>query len=300
MAKPQPGIFAASQPRQYAIEYNVNGAADTDAVVAALTAARSALAEFADETSSVIAFGPSLYRRLAGNRAPDNLESLATIGDGGNSAPSTQRDLLLWIQGPAPDVVFDQAKAVTDALAPVASCVLEVPGFIYHDSRDLIGFIDGTANPTGDLIAETALVPEGQPGAGGGHMLTQKWVHDLDSFNALPVADQERVIGRTKKDSIELEGDAMPADSHVSRTDVKVDGDPQRLYRRSFPYGTVSEHGLYFLSFACDPARFDIQLRRMFGVSGDGVRDRLIDFSKVISGSYWFAPSLEDLDLITG
>ncbi len=214
-------------------------------------------------------------------------------------APSTQRDMLVWIQGPARDCVFDAAMAVSHALGSTASSALEISGFVYHDSRDLTGFIDGSANPEGDEIQENALVPDGQPGSGGAHMLTQKWVHDLDAFKALPVADQERVIGRTKEDSIELEGDAMPATSHVSRTDVKVDGESQRLYRRSFPYGSVTENGLYFLAFACDPARFDIQLRRMFGVSGDGLRDGLIDFSSAVSGSYWFAPSVDDLDAIT-
>jgi putative iron-dependent peroxidase len=116
-------------------------------------------------------------------------------------------------------------------------------------------------------------------------------VHDSDAFLALPEPEQERVIGRTKPDSIELEGDAMPPDSHVSRTDVSVDGVPQKIYRRSVPFGSVGEHGLYFLAFACDLRRFEIQLRRMFGVADDGEHDRLIEFSKPTTGSYWFAPS---------
>jgi len=109
-------------------------------------------------------------------------------------------------------------------------------------------------------------------GAGGAHMLTRKWVHDLDAFNALAVGDQERVIGRTKKDSIELEGDAMPATSHVSRTDVKVDGIPQRLYRRSFPYGSVSQQGLYFLAFCKIWALSRI---RMAAATGSGGADQI-------------------------
>lgn len=300
MSSPQAGIFAASQQHQYALEYDIAETADAKIIVSALRVLRAALSDLEDGTTHVIAFGPSLYNRLAGSSSPEHLNNFETItGSEGKSAPSTQRDVLVWMQGPSRDVMFDGAMSVQHAIGSVASCGLESSGFIYHDSRDLTGFIDGSANPTGDLIQETALVPEGMTGAGGSYMLTQKWIHNLDAFNALPVGDQEGVIGRTKEDSIELEGDAMPANSHVSRTDVKVDGNPQRLYRRSFPYGSIREHGLYFLSFACDPGRFDIQLRRMFGVSGDGLSDSLIEFSTAVSGSYWFAPSREDLDAIT-
>ncbi|MDH5749785.1 MAG: Dyp-type peroxidase, partial [Rhodospirillales bacterium] len=168
-------------------------------------------------------------------------------------------------------------------------------GFLYRDSRDLTGFIDGTANPKGGDIQIAALIPEGSNEAGGALMLSQRWVHDLEAFGKVPVAEQERIIGRTKPDSIELEGDAMPPDSHVSRTDVKVGEIAQKIYRRSFPIGTAAEHGLYFLAFACDIGRFQVQLERMFGVAGDGVHDRLIEFSKPVTGSYWFAPSMETL-----
>ena len=93
----------------------------------------------------------------------------------------------------------------------------------------------------------------------------------------------------------ELEGDAMPAESHVSRTDVKIDGVAQKIYRCSFPYGDTATKGLYFLSFACDLARFDVQLQRMYGVSGDGLKDRITEFSAAVTGSYWYAPSETDL-----
>lgn len=128
-------------------------------------------------------------------------------------------------------------------------------------------------------------------------MLTQKWVHSLAAFNELSLNEQEQVIGRTKPDSIELIGDAMPANSHVSRTDVKSDGVALKIYRRSFPFGGAVEHGLYFLAFSCDPLCFDIMLQRMYGTSGDKIRDRLAEFSEAITGSYWFAPCSEELNI---
>ncbi len=92
----------------------------------------------------------------------------------------------------------------------------------------------------------------------------------------------------------------MPADSHVSRTDVTQDGVALKIYRRSAPFGTVGEHGLYFLAFSCDPARFDVLLARMFGASDDGVHDRLTEFSRPVTSSYWFAPSEESLNTVFG
>ena len=114
-------------------------------------------------------------------------------------------------------------------------------------------------------------------------------------FHALAEADQERVIGRTKPDSVELEGEGMPADSHVSRTDLKQDGVAMKLYRRSAPIGSVDAHGLYFLGFACDPLRFEVILNSMFGASGAGAHDRLMEFSRATTGSFYFAPSENEL-----
>ncbi|TCS63409.1 Dyp-type peroxidase [Varunaivibrio sulfuroxidans] len=293
----QEGIFAPTQPHQYALEYDRSGEADEATVFAALAALEAALSSARErKTGAVIAFGLNFYRAHAAAPAPEKGGAFAPIlGTDGKSAPATQHDLLVWLQGPSRDVVFDAAKAIDAALDGAFRRALEVSGFVYHDSRDLTGFVDGSANPEGDLRVETALVPKDAPGGEGAFMITQKWVHHLSPFEALPVDEQERVIGRTKPDSIEFEGDAMPENAHVARADVDVDGAPQRLFRRSFPYGTLGEHGLYFLAFSADPDRFDLILRRMYGATADGTVDRLLDFSTPHSGSYWFAPSAPDL-----
>lgn len=253
-----------------------------------------------DGPAVVVAFGPQFWGEIApaatpGDR-PEGLCDFAVIeGAGGLLAPATKRDLLFWVQGDARGDVLDRALAIHRALGAAAHLELDLTGFAYRDSRDLTGFIDGTANPKDAERREVALVQAGLPGAGGAFVLSQKWVHDLEAFRALPVAEQERVIGRTKADSIELEGAAMPADSHVSRTDVKRGDVAQKIYRRSTPFGGAAEHGLYFLAFAREPSRFDVQLRSMFGVSEDGLCDRLTGFSRPTTGSYWFAPSEDTL-----
>jgi putative iron-dependent peroxidase len=220
----------------------------------------------------------------------------AVIGPDGRGAPATQHDLWLWVSGSAPDVVFEHARAAAKLLNGVAVLSAEQPCFVHRDSRDLTGFIDGTANPEMLEAPQVALVPPGQPGEDGSHVIAMRWVHDLDAFEALPVADQERVFGRTKVDSQELEGDAKPPTAHIARVEVHdAAGEELPIYRRSVPYGTVAEHGLYFVAFSTDLARYDLMLARMFGTSGDDVHDRLTEFTRPVSGSYYFAPSLTRL-----
>lgn len=288
MAEPQPAIFAQAV-HQYALEYRLRGSEDPAAICAALASLRSGAPD------RLIAFGDALWRELAPDAVPEGLRAFETLeGGDGLRAPGTQGDLMFWIQGDAIDEVFDTALEIGAACSALGELRVDLRGFVYHDSRDLTGFIDGTANPTGDDAIAAAVVAEG-PGAGGSFVLSQRWVHDLRRFGALPVADQERVFGRTKPDSVELEGDAMPPDSHVSRTDIARDGEAVEIFRRSFPYGSVGEHGLYFLAFACRLERFSFLLESMFGLSGDGLHDHLLQFTRPVTGAYWFAPSVEDL-----
>lgn len=298
MATPQPGIFSEGNRVQHALEYALKGTAPLADVKAALKAARVAVPA---NVAHVLALGPALWAGLARERMPSGLSDFQPLDGPKAHAPATQRDILVWLHGPSRDVVFDAATAVDHALKRVAVRELDLPGFTYHDSRDMTGFVDGSANPK-DMKGRhlAALVPDGEPGAGGAFVLSQRYVHNLDAFNALPQAAQERVIGRTKPDSIELEGDAQPADSHVSRTDLKIDGQGQKMYRRSMPYGTAGEHGLYFLAFACAQSRFEVVLKSMYGLTGDGVTDHLMGFSQAVTGSYWFAPSEEDLAAVVG
>jgi putative iron-dependent peroxidase len=183
----------------------------------------------------------------------------------------------------------------------VASLATELPGFVYHDSRDLTGFVDGSANPSPAEAPGVACVPPGQAGAGGSHVLAQRFVHDLRAFGELDVPDQERVFGRTKLESLELPDDVRPANAHMSRAEVHDDvGEERPIYRRSVPFGTLHEQGLFFLAFSAERDRFDQMLASIYGTDESDVRDRLLDFTTAVSGAYYFAPSLEDLMALGG
>jgi putative iron-dependent peroxidase len=123
-----------------------------------------------------------------------------------------------------------------------------------------------------------------------------RWVHDLVAFNELSLAEQQRVFGRTKADSVELSDAEKPATAHIARVEItEADGELE-IFRRSVPYGTAEEHGLYFVAFSAERSRYDRMLARMFGTAADGIRDHLTDFSRPVTGAYYFAPSLNALN----
>ena len=294
---PQAAIFDESARYHRFLEYSVIGEPEparcARAVAAAMHAASGSVAR---PPRLVVAFGHRLWSVLSPNAVPADLRDFELIrGVDGHVAPATQSDLWFWLQGDGEDENVARTLALHATLRDDFALELEQPGFTYFESRDLIGFEDGTANPKDDAARTEAAVIPGGPGAGGSIVLVQRWVHDLEKFAGLDVAAQEAVIGRTKADSIELEGDALAPDSHVARTDVENDGVAMKVYRRSAPYATLARHGLYFLAFACARERHQIQLERMFGVSGDGLHDRLIEFSTADTGSYLFAPGREAL-----
>ena len=245
----------------------------------------------AEDGSQVIAFGKRLADHLAGFAPPPGMRDFKTVaGARGFHAPGSQRDLFIWLQGDVRDELFATALAWRDALAPVAELAADNQGFLFRDSRDLTGFVDGSGNPKGDARAAAALIGEG-PHAGGSFVFAQRWVHNLRAFGALPVADQERVIGRTKPDSVEFTPDIMPSDAHVARTDLPG----TKIYRRSTPVGGVRDAGLFFLAFSADLKRYRILLDSMFGLAGDRRTDRLLNYTTPTSGGYYYAPPATDL-----
>ncbi|MFN8017767.1 MAG: Dyp-type peroxidase [Acidimicrobiales bacterium] len=300
MARHQHGIFAEGTRAHHHLEWRLRDGIDGEALRQALVAVRASNADHRTTggVNLVVGLGPTAWDLVRGGLpAPKGFGAFPGYADaaGALAAPATQRDVWIWAHGSTPDVVIDVIRAAAAALGPVATLELDQPGFTYRDSRDLTGFVDGSANPFLDDAPDEACIPEGAPGAGGCCALTLRFVHDLASFHAQPVADQERVIGRTKDHSVEL--DPKPDDAHIARAEAEGDdGEELVVYRRSVPFATAAEQGLYFVSFGRDVARFDTQLRRMYGVADDGPVDRLLSFTTPLSGSFWFCPSVDDLD----
>lgn len=244
-----------------------------------------------------VGFGIDAWLRMQPDYTPEELVSFPQlIGTNGYEMPSTQTDLWFWIHGEDRGDVMDAVLQVQQALKGMLVIKLDISGFKNREARDLTGFVDGTENDKDDERGVTAQIPEGELGAGGSYVLTQKWKHNLTAFNELTLSEQENVFGRSKQDDIEMAEDVMPEDAHVNRTDVEVKGVSQKIYRRSTPYGGAKDHGLYFLAFACSLSRIHIQLERMLGNTDDGLSDALMNFSEAETGAYWFMPAQKDLE----
>jgi len=290
MDTPQAGIFALGTSSHAYLEFEVLEATDREEFAAKIAAIREPRTTTGG-VNFVIGFRPELWRSLAPGEIPAEVEGFNSEirGVEGFVMPATQKDALVWLSGSAYDVLFDMARSVVRDLEGLASLADETSSWPYRHDRDLTGFIDGSENPTLLDAPAAALVPEGTPGAGGSVLLLQKWKHKVTAWEAVPVEQQERMMGRTKPGSVELEN--KPADSHVARTDQDKFG---KIFRRNMPYGGVSDHGTVFVGFSAEQQRLARMLESMAGRI-DGTRDALTRYTEPLTGSYYFVPSVDSL-----
>jgi putative iron-dependent peroxidase len=290
MSTPQSGLFALGTASHAYLEFDARRPEAPVELVGAVAALREPRTTIGG-VNLVVGFRPELWRDLVPEEAPRELEGFNRdiVGPDGYTMPATQHDAVLWISGSAYDVVFDMAREAIAALEASASVAEESSSWPYRHDRDLTGFIDGSENPSLIEAPEFAVIPDEIPGAGGTILLLQKWSHDVDAWEALPVARQEQVIGRTKDESVEL--DDKPAESHVARTDQDEFG---KIFRRNTPYGTVTDHGTMFVGFSAQQRPLAAMLENMAGVT-DGIRDELTVYTTALTGAYYFVPSTQDL-----
>ncbi len=301
---PQDGLFDETSRHARFLELLINKNTD----VSSLTVALKSLLDYANTIDGLyiqLAFGASLWDRLNPSWRPQELIPFTDLVAGDLSMLGSQGDLLIWLHSADGELIPEALITVYQTMESLVDIQLDIEGIKNKQSRDLIGFVDGTANPKDDQRLAAALIPEGELGAGGSYVISQRWQHDLKSFNQLAISKQEKIVGRTKEDDVELEGDAMPENSHVSRTDAEVKGVAMKIFRRSYPYmasqlslDETPDHGLYFFAFACEMQRFTVQLDRMMGLVPDGITDALMQYSKAKNSSYWFMPNKADLNSV--
>jgi putative iron-dependent peroxidase len=291
----QAGIFALGTSSHAYLEFDLLDAKKYKEFASAVSAIREPRTTTGG-VNFVIGFRPELWCDIAPDDTPPGVEGFnkEIRGTEGFVMPNTQHDALVWLSGSAYDVVFDMARSVVHNLGGQASLRKETSGWSYRHDRDLTGFIDGSENPTLLDAPIAALVPEGVPGAAGTVLLLQKWKHKITEWEALPVDQQELIMGRTKSDSTELENKA--SDSHVARTDQDEYGN---IFRRNMPYGSVDDHGTMFVGLSADQKRLSRMLDSMAGLV-TGTRDALTRFSHPLTGSYYFVPSVESLRRLRG
>jgi putative iron-dependent peroxidase len=301
VVKPQSAILP--QPSESAL-FLVLKLRDRKKQARAAAKAAAAIPELTQELArpgarivSSVAFGAELWEAISPKRRPKGFSRFKAVRNGSRRAPATGGDLPLHVVARQPDLGFDLATALRKRLRGAVRVMEEVQGFRYRDGRDLTGFIDGTENPSGSARARAALIRKEDPDfAGGSFVFTQRYVHDLARWERLSVAGQQKVIGRTKPDSVELADNVRPATAHISRAVIEEHGEELEILRHSFPYGTTSEHGLFFIAYTNDLTIPTRMLARMIGNAGDGKYDHLMKYSRAVSGAHFFAPSLATLE----
>lgn len=250
--------------------------------------------------SCVTGIGSQAWDRLFTGPRPAQLHPFRALEGPVHRAVSTPGDLLFHIRAARLDLCFALATEIMARLGGAVTVRDEVHGFQYLDKRDLLGFVDGTENPTGPGASAAVLVGDEDPDfAGGSYVVVQKYVHDLDAWNALPVETQEKIIGRTKLNDIELDDDVKPADSHIALTSLTdADGTEHEILRDNMPFGTVGrgEFGTYFIGYARTPAVTETMLERMFLGAPGAAHDRILDFSTPLTGCLFHAPTVDFLE----
>jgi porphyrinogen peroxidase len=250
----------------------------------------------------VMGIGSEAWDRVFGPPRPAELHPFREIRAGSRHAVSTPGDLLFHIRAKRMDLCFELATRIMASLGNAVSPVDEVHGFRYFDDRDLLGFVDGTENPRGQEVMEAAIIGEEDPAfAGGSYVIVQKYLHDMDGWNALSTEAQERIIGRTKLSDIELDDSIKPTSAHNALTTITENGKEFQILRDNMPFGKVAEgeFGTYFIGYCRTPRVTEQMIENMFVGRPPGNYDRLLDFSRAVTGTLFFVPSASFLDAVT-
>ena len=298
-ALPQPVAIPLTQAAIFLVVTIKPGAGNRTAI-RSLCADLSALVrsvgfrELEGSLSCVLGFGSEAWDLIFGEPRPAELHRFQEIRAGKRHAVSTPGDILFHIRAQRMDLCFELATRIMARLGAAVSPVDEVHGFRFFDSRDLIGFVDGTENPKAQEAMDVTLIGDEDPTfAAGSYVIVQKYLHDLAGWNKLPTEKQEHIVGRTKLSDVELEDSVKPTYAHNALTKILVDGKEIKILRDNMPFGNAGqgEFGTYFIGYSRSPRTIEHMLQNMFVGKPAGNYDQLLDFSKAVTGSLFFVPS---------
>lgn len=253
------------------------------------------------KASCVMGIGYDAWKYLnLPNPLPKELKTFQEIKGNKHTAVATGGDIQFHIRSDEKSYAYDMAAEISSFMAPIADCTVEVQGFRYWDSRSILGFVDGTENPHGDAREYFAVIDEQDPAyKGGSYLFVQKYIHNLKAWNDLPIHDQEKVIGRSKANDIEMTDAEKPKNSHSALANI---GDDLKVVRDNMPFGNVAsnEMGTFFICYASTFSTVEKMLKQMFIGNPAGNYDRILDFSTAVTGALFFVPSMDMLDKFSG
>jgi porphyrinogen peroxidase len=250
----------------------------------------------------VMGIGSDAWDRVFGQPRPAELHPFRELRAGSRHAVSTPGDLFFHIRAKHMDLCFELATRIRESLGGAVSAVDEVHGFRYFDDRDLLGFVDGTENPRGQAVIEAAIIGDEDPVfAGGSYVIVQKYLHDMEGWNALSTEAQERIIGRAKLSDIELDDSVKPTSAHNALTTITENGTELKILRDNMPFGNTAagEFGTYFIGYCRTPRVTEQMIENMFVGRPPGNYDRILDFSRAVTGTLFFVPSASFLESVS-
>ena len=302
-AIPQPVVAKLTRAAIFLV-VTIKSGPESDAAVRALCGDLAALLravgfrDLGGRLSCVMGLGSEAWDRWFGEPRPKDLHPFREIR-GRHHAVATPGDILFHIRSTRMDLCFELATQIMTRLGDAVASSEEVHGFKYFDERDLLGFVDGTENPVDQAALDATIIGEEDAAfAGGSYVIVQKYLHDLKRWNELPVEMQEKIIGRTKLSDIELDDAVKPTSAHNALTTIVENGEELDIVRDNMPFGEVSkgEFGTYFIGYAKSPHRIEQMLVNMFVGRPPGNYDRLLDFSRAVTGTLFFVPSATFLE----
>jgi putative iron-dependent peroxidase len=300
---PQPVVAPLTRAAMFLV-VTVNAGPAAEAAVRALCGDLAGLLRaigFRDlegRLSCIMGFGSYAWDRLFGTPRPKELHPFKEIR-GVHHAVATPGDILFHIRATRMDLCFELAAQIMSRLDGAVSTADEVHGFQYFDDRDLLGFVDGTENPVDQAAVDATLIGEEDAVfAGGSYVIVQKYLHDLATWNAVPVEQQEKIVGRTKLSDIELDDATKPSYAHNALTIIEENGVELKIVRANMPFGEVGkgEFGTYFIGYCRTPQRIEQMLENMFVGKPPGNYDRLLDVSRAVTGTLFFVPTATFLE----
>ncbi|KAM4056045.1 dyp-type peroxidase family protein [Hirsutella rhossiliensis] len=259
--------------------------------LAKTVAARDAHTRFA----CTVGIGSDVWDRLMALPRPAELHRFRAVEGAVHTAVSTPGDLLFHVRSDRRDLCFEFERLLMDRLTGAVAVEDLTIGFRYFDLRDLLGFVDGTANPVGPAVSASVLVAdEDNTSADGSYVVVQKYLHDLAAWQRLPAEAQEAIIGRSKLDNVELPDATAGQKSHKTLATIEDDdGNEHQILRDNMPFGSPAsgEFGTYFIGYSRHLWVVERMLQRMFVGEPPGKHDRILNYSKASTGVVFFAPS---------
>jgi putative iron-dependent peroxidase len=265
-----------------------------------------AIRDLDSQFTCTVGIGSGIWDGLTKLPRPTELRPLPVLQGAVHATVSTPGDLLFHIRSNRRDLCFEFERQLLNKLGKSVQVVDATVGFRYFETRDLLGFVDGTANPVGPAALSAAIVqdgPGGGSGGGGSYVMVQKYLHNLDGWESLKTEDQEAIIGRTKFDNIELDDAESGQRSHKTLTTIEDEnGNEHGIVRDNMPFGSPAsgEYGTYFIGYSKNLWVMERMLERMFIGHPPGKHDRILDFSTPVTGGTFFAPSVEVLAGLSG